>query len=69
MRRLGTLLLFLSLFTFVLTPHTGLSIGRKPKEGVPSEQPTVKQTQPKPNTREMQMATGEIHPINPDEEN
>ena len=67
MKRLGILFVLVSLFALVLAPQAGFAIGRKPKQKTSYEYPTIKPIQNKPNAQDMQIATGEIPPINEEE--
>ena len=64
MKRFSVFVALLSLLTFLLTPQMAFAIGKKPKQETSYDQPSVPPVQNKPNAREMQVATGQIPPIN-----
>ena len=70
MKRISCLLLLTTLLFFTANPQHAFAIGRRPKkEAGPYSTPKAsKKPIPPPHARDMQVATGQIKPVNPDEE-
>lgn len=69
MKRIFCLLLLTTLFFLTANLQHAFAIGRRPKKeaGSYSTPKAPKKPIPPPQTRDMQIATGEIKPVNPEE--